>query len=889
MKAINLVEREINREINRELSSLVVSLLFLLISCPVVGQDQQKKHLSEADYGRWGTLEVKAISDQGKWASYEMTYENHTDTLFLQATSENQRYTFPKGSEARFGAEKVFAFLEPQSTLKVVHLQTGKTEVLANVKRYELLPDGRYILTLDQGYGQKSTLKIRNEQGIVIDSIIGVTEYALNNAKDAVLFATTNQGRNEVGMVNFKKYSRFTLSKGGKYHNLVWQKNAASVAFLSETDSVSKATLIHYFRIADKKLFSFDYSAKVGSRDNLSIFNDISISISDDGTKVFFMAAKKEDPTFKNDPKTVEVWNGTDTWLFPDRKRMENWGDIPKLALWYPNTDSCSQINSNDLPDIMLSGQQDYALISNTYSYGLQSKYYEEVDYYLKNIKDGTEKLILKKQSHDPNQIGFDPFSNKILYYHQSNWWIYDPIKETHTNLTKKVTTKWDNSSNTAAPNQFMVYGNPGWSSDGATVLLYDANDIWLVAIDGSNCTRLTKGQEKNIVFRIAPIEYTGISQVNYNGRAPVTFDLSEDLILQASNTEDWSTGYFIYNAKSAEKSLVYGPSEIDEIRKSKNNSYIFQNQTFNQPPRLEFKKKSGAAAEILFESNKQQKEYSFGKSELLYYKNSQGEKLKAALFYPADYNPRQKYPMVVHIYEIMSKNLHHHVNPSLLNSEGFNVTNYTLSGYFVLLPDITYQMANPGISAVDCVTAGVAAVVDKGLVAKTKIGLSGHSFGGYETNFIISQTPIFAAAVSGAGISDIIAFYFNIGKNAVFQSDMWRFENQQWRMGKSLYDDKEGYLRNSPIMHADNVKTPLLLWTGKNDRIVPWNQSVSYYLALRKLGVENRLLVYPDEDHSLQNPTNQTDLSKRMMAWFDHLLKGEAKPESLSQGTSSE
>lgn len=164
-----------------------------------------------------------------------------------------------------------------------------------------------------------------------------------------------------------------------------------------------------------------------------------------------------------------------------------------------------------------------------------------------------------------------------------------------------------------------------------------------------------------------------------------------------------------------------------------------------------------------------------------------------------------------------------------------------------------------------------------------------GHSFGGYETNFIISQTNIFAAAVSGAGISDIISMYFNIGKSFDFQSDMFRFENQQWRMGKSLYDDKEAYLRNSPIMHAENVKTPLLLWTGKNDRIVPWNQSISYYLALRKLGVKNEMLVYPDEEHSLANPSNQTDLSKRMMAWFDHLLKGYPEPEWISKETSVE
>jgi dipeptidyl aminopeptidase/acylaminoacyl peptidase len=881
MKNINLIKRIIYKD----LLGLFIPFLTLLLSCPVAGQEQPKKLLTEVDYGRWGTLNIKGISDYGKWSSYEMTYENHKDTLFLQRTSGNERYMFPKGREGRFGGEKIFTFLQPESKLKIIHLETSKTEVLTNVERYELVLDGKYILTLNQDYGEKSTMKVRNEHGFVIDSVVGVTEYTLNNNKDAVLFAVNNQGYDEVGIINFKKYSRFMVSKGNssKFHNLVWQKNDQSVAFLNETDTVSKATTILCFRIADKKLFSFDYSTKVGSVVNLAIYST-PLSISHDGTKVFFIEAGKENPEVKKDPKSVEVWNGNDKWLYIDRQQ---WGDIPKLAVWYPDTDWYFQINSNELPHIMLSGQQDYAFSYNKNAYGLQPKYYEEVDYYLKNIKDGSQNLMLKKQSCDPNQMGFDPFSNKILYYRESNWWIYDPVQQTHTNLTRKVTTKWDNSSNTSAPNQFMAYGNPGWSSDGKNVLLYDANDIWLVAIDGTNCTRLTKGRKKNIVFRIAQVEYNGISWVNYNGRAPATLDISKDILLEAENTENWSTGYFIYNSKSGEKPLIYGASKIDEIRKSKNNIYIFQNQTFNQPPRLEFKKKNDTASKILFESNKQQAAYSYGKSELIYYSNSNGDKLKAALFYPADYNPTKKYPMVVHIYEIMSNNLHHYVNPSFLNSEGFNSTNYTLNGYFVLLPDITYEMGNPGISAVDCVTAAVNAVVDKGLVDKNKIGLYGHSFGGYETNFIISQTNIFAAAVSGAGISDIIAFYFNISKNAIFQSDMWRFENQQWRMGKSLYDDKEGYCRNSPIMHAENVQTPLLLWTGKNDRIIPWNQSITYYLALRRLGVTTRMLVYPDEDHSLENADNQKDLSKRMMTWFDHLLKGEDAPEAISEGTS--
>ena len=875
------------RKMDFEFSSLVFAFLLLLLSCPCMGQTQQKKRLTENDYGRWGTLEVKGISEQGKWASYAMHYENHSDTLFVQSTTATKSYVFPKGNDGHFGGEQIFAFLAPESKLKVLQLRKGKIAVYNHVKRYELAMNGEYIITLNKGYGEKSLMRIRNQNGKIIDSIAGVTEYALNEKRDALVYASSQLGHNQVEIIHFKPYSRVVVSVNtDSLFNLMWEKDTKSVVFLQETDPLSKAITVNYYRIADKKLFALDYATKMESK-NMEVFKRTRFAISDDGTKIFFMVVKKKNPNARENPATPEIWYGTDKWLYADRQRQQAEGEIPKVIVWYPETDLYLQINDDELPQMMLSGQQDYAVSYNTFSYGLQSKYYEEADFYLTNLKDGSKELILKKQSVDPNQIGFDPFSNKIVYYHQSNWWVYDPEEKIHTNLTQKVVTRWDNYNTADAPHQFGVYGNPGWSSDGKNVLLYDANDIWHVAIDGSSCIRLTRGREKNMVYRIALAEYNRRSQTNYDRRESVLVDLSKELLLEARNTEDWSTGYYIYNSQSGEKPLVYGPSKIDEIRKSKNSNYIFQNQTFNQSPRIEFKKKNDAVSKILFESNKQQAAYFWGKSELLYYSNSKGQKLKAALFYPANYDPTKKYPMVVEIYDVMSKNRYNYANPSFLNPEGFNVTNYTLNGYFVLMPDIIYQMGNPGSSAVDCVTAGVNAVVEKGLVDKNKIGLYGHSFGGYQSNFIISQTNIFAVAVSGAGVSDIISYYFNISRNGYFQSDMWRFENQQFRIEKSLYEDKEAYIRNSPIMHAENVRTPLLLWAGKNDRIIPWNQSISYYLALRKLEVATQMLVYPDEDHSLENADNQKDLSKRMMTWFDHLLKGEL--ETVSRETSAQ
>jgi dipeptidyl aminopeptidase/acylaminoacyl peptidase len=870
-------------------SMLWATFLLLLLSRPLLGLAQQKKTLSENDYSRWGSLDVQAISDKGKWASYAMRYDSGMDTLFVHNTTKNKSYAFPKGHDGLFGAEKVFAFLVPESNLKVMQLETGQVKHFDHVERYELTTNGHYIITFDKGYSQKSVMIIRNQNGAIVDTLANVTEHSLNSTKDALLFTSNSNENTAVGIIQFNPYSRSLISKNKKSSsfNLMWQYNSKAVVFLNEKDTISKKTTLNYFRIADKKIFTLDPSKM--KKKGFEIYKRTSFSISEDGSKVFFMVASENKSEWAKKSNDVEIWKGSDKWLYIDRQRQHEEGDIPNVAVWYPDTGNYFQINNDDLPKLMLSGQQEYAISYNKFSYGLQSKYYEEVDFYLTNLKDNSKKLILEKQSCDPEQIGFDPYNNNILYYSENNWWIYTPESKKHINLTQKVITHWDNNSTIDAPHQFMVYGNPGWSSDGKNVLLYDANDIWLVAIDGSNCTRLTKGREQNIVFRITQIEYGEGVQLNFDGRNPVIFDISKDLLLEAKNSDNWSTGYYLYNQKSGANPLVYGPSKIDKIKKSKNGNYIFQNQTFSQSPRLEFRNKNHTVSKILFASNKQQIEYYYPKSELLHYVNSKGQKLKAALFYPAHYDTSKKYPMVVNIYDVLSNYLYHYVNPSFLNREGFNVTNYTLNDYFVLLPDIKYETGNPGSSAVDCVLAGVNAVVSKGLVDAEKIGLYGHSFGGYETNFIISQTTIFAAAVAGAGVSDIISKYFNISRNAFYQTDMWRFENQQFRIGKSLYEDKEAYVRNSPIMYAENVQTPLLLWTGKDDKIIPWNQSITYYLALRKLGVTCDMLVYPDEGHSLENSINQTDLSKRMMAWFDHLLKGKSTPEWVMDSLGTE
>lgn len=162
--------------------------------------------------------------------------------------------------------------------------------------------------------------------------------------------------------------------------------------------------------------------------------------------------------------------------------------------------------------------------------------------------------------------------------------------------------------------------------------------------------------------------------------------------------------------------------------------------------------------------------------------------------------------------------------------------------------------------------------------------GLIGHSFGGYETDFIISQTGIFAAAVAGSAITDISSYYLSINWGTG-RPTMNYFQNDHFKMVQSPYEIPEIYNRNSPILHADKINTPLLSYTGNKDEHVPWHQSVELYLAMRRLGKKHIMLLYAGEGHSINDRENQIDLTNKISDWFAYYLKDEKNIPWIRQG----
>jgi dipeptidyl aminopeptidase/acylaminoacyl peptidase len=329
---------------------------------------------------------------------------------------------------------------------------------------------------------------------------------------------------------------------------------------------------------------------------------------------------------------------------------------------------------------------------------------------------------------------------------------------------------------------------------------------------------------------------------------------------------------------------LVWTDKNITRLAKAQDaDVYAYVAQSFDDSPDY-FVGRSFADARQVSRTNPFHDEYAWGHSELMTFRNAHGVPLQGILTYPADYQPGRQYPMVVYIYEKLSQTLHGYVAPS--ERQPYNIAAFSAHGYFVLRPDIVFRPRDPGYSAVESVVPAVRAVVEKGLVDPKRVGLMGHSWGGYETAFLATHTSTFAAAIAGAPLTNLVSMYgYTSGNTGMPESG--HFEVGQERMQVPLWEDPQAYVRNSTVFALDSLRTPLLVEFGDKDGNVNFWQGVELYNAARRLGKNFVMLVYNDENHGLAKKKNQVDYHRRQIEWFDHYLNGAPAPKWITEGQS--
>jgi dipeptidyl aminopeptidase/acylaminoacyl peptidase len=187
-------------------------------------------------------------------------------------------------------------------------------------------------------------------------------------------------------------------------------------------------------------------------------------------------------------------------------------------------------------------------------------------------------------------------------------------------------------------------------------------------------------------------------------------------------------------------------------------------------------------------------------------------------------------------------------------------------------------------MSAVWCVLPALEAAIKTGVVDKARVGIQGHSWGGYQTSFLITQTDAFKAAIAGAPLTNMIDMYSLIYWNSG-SANQPIFESSQGRFTTGYWDNIEAYTRNSPVYYAKNVKTPLIILHNDKDGAVDWTQGIQYFNTLRRLQKPVVMLQYKGENHGLVKPENRKDYTVRMKEFFDYYLKDKPAPKWLMEG----
>jgi len=665
---------------------------------------------------------------------------------------------------------------------------------------------------------------------------------------------------------------------------LTWDEDNTQLAFISDRDDAEakqpKFKLYHWNR-KDPQAAEIVSRQTDGFRQDFVISDKGSLSFSLDGSRLFFGTAPPQEPEKSADDEIpadekvlVDLWHWKDDYIQPIQKiRAEQDRNKSYRAVYNFNDKKFVQLGDETMESVSPSNDGSYAIGSDNRKYRVVSDYDPGfADYYLVNTSDGSRKPLLAKQR---GSYSLSPAAKYAIYFDGKDWNSYSVADGRVANLTANIKAQFFNEENDL-PQSPGSYGIAGWTKDDRDVLIYDRYDIWQISPDGTQAKDLTDGvgRKQKIVLRYVRLDPKERS-----------IDPDKPMLLQADNEDTHDSGFFRDKVNSNEwpQKLLMAAKDFGNPTKARDADVLMLTASrFDQFPDLWVT--SGDFHELKRMSNgdAQRAQFNWGTAELVAYKNTDGVPLKGLLLKPDNFDPKKKYPMIVYIYERLTQGLHTFRPPAPGTS--INPTFYVSNGYLIYMPDIVYTVGYPGPSALKCVLPGIQAVVDRGFVDENAIGIQGHSWGGYQIAYMVTQTNRFKAAAPGALVSNMTSAYSGI-RWGTGLARQFQYERSQSRIGGSLWDYPLRFLDNSPLFRADRVQTPLLMIANDEDDAVPWQQGIEFYLALRRLNKEVYMFSYNGEKHGLRKRINQKDYTRRLQEFFDHFLKGAPSPEWMEKG----
>ncbi|NNE66038.1 MAG: hypothetical protein HKN33_05675, partial [Pyrinomonadaceae bacterium] len=745
-------------------------LLFSLI-CSVFAAQNTAQSYADTDLEKWERLGFRgyAISNDGRWLVYPITRNNEENELRLHKLNEfamsvskilayggNQEFS----SDSKWLAYSISPDPKTQKELRkkkkpvrkdfeILNLASGKTDRVKEIQSFAFSADGKFVVLKpypeEKSKSESSNIIVRNLANRK-DTIIGnVKEYewSEDGAKLAVIVEAKNKVGNGVKIFD----GRFTAtldSEKAIYSGLSWSETGDGLAVFRshEEKGFKKPTndVLVWENVAasTSNAFVFDPLTARGFPKNMRIVEDSPLMWSLDGKSVYFSVDKWKRAPEKPDPKAakkekkeqpeipaLEIWNSSDIRTIPEQKSSAN--DNSYLSVWHLDTDKFVRLGSDRAGIVGFQPDSKTLLAFDSTPYDFDGMFGRpSYDVYSLDVRTGSRKKLLTDNIYSQD---VSPDGRFFVYVKDDHYHLFDLTTGKDKNITGDLDASFVNLDDDHPVEQTRPYGFAGWDKTGSYFVVHSKYDIWKFDAKTGRGTRLTNGKTGQISHRYSPTD-----------RPELHVDFSKPVYVRRFGLWSKRSGYSRLSPDNTLKHLSWGDNYAARLTVAKDKDITaFSIERFDASPNFFVSENGSPNLKQVTNTNPDANKYKAGKTELIEYTNANGKKLQGILYYPNNYVAGRKYPMITYIYERLSNGLHVYEVPS--RTSYYNTKIFTNSGFFVLKPDIIFDTGDPGVSSVKTMEIAVKTVVDRGLVDEKMVGLVGHSWGGYQTLFAVTQT----------------------------------------------------------------------------------------------------------------------------------------------------
>jgi dipeptidyl aminopeptidase/acylaminoacyl peptidase len=873
-----------------------VLIIVLLLMLSFISQ-AQKPALDSGTFGKWPLLRNISITDDGNYSMYIIDNRmDKTHSLVVRSnTSDWQKEIAGDVKTANFTPDsKRLFFLDNSNHLGRIRLGSAEVVYTAGIKSFSICgsASAEWLARL----GAHDFLTVEDLTTGKEKSFSEVNWYQFSaDGKRLVLKCRESAGGPEQSIWWFDLVSGRVLDiwEGMAADKIMLTATGLSVGFLqSGGKSPDSGATLYYFQEGMEKATQVKTDKLPGGITGLA-FNRT-------GDKMLVTLSANSDPKDVARPGSpnVDIWNYKDEQLQSEQLSK----DVGSPN--YPPQVIVNLTNGNSYPanpgNARISNDRDFDrwLLAIVHS-GSDRGYYDSAAQgyiSLVSASDGrVQRVARQKPGMEPvlspderYMLWFDPDS---LHY-----FAYETGSGVTRNISAGVPVPLYDEEAVAIGRRSASFDVAGWDKDGKAVYLYDKYDLWKVSLDGSAaavCMTNGYGRKNGIVFGLAETVKFGPVLVLQSG---------DTWVLSGFDRRSKYNGFWELNTRKASDPVkknmdpycytIIRTGDIGNIVYARGNVwikakdakvYLVQRMSASEYPNL-YVTRDFLSYRPLSDLHPEKK-YNWVTARLVRWKMSDGNMSQGILYLPEDFDSTRKYPLLFNYYEKESDQLFQYITPDWMSAL-INVPYFVSNGYLMFLPDIYYKPDNNGDGVLNAVISAAHYLCSFPWVDSTRLGLQGHSFAGFETNYLITHSHLFAAAGTGAGVSDVVSAYDQLNATGSGRQGFYELSSQGTPYGLNVtpWTQPDVYIRNSPIFSVGGVTTPLLIMHGDADWAVPFAQGIEMFLAMKRAGKKVWLLQYEKENHFL-NGADAKDYTIRVKQFFDYYLKSAPAPVWMTRG----